>query len=291
MSVEIERIGDTKDRLGEAVVWDAPTQQLYWADASAGIIRRLTPSTGQIESWQGPAPLGALCITQSDRILLMLTDGAYYFDTETGATECYALVDSMDSSTRLNDSKIDREGRMVLGGLYLNYKTDQNYRAQFYTFTSDRMFRPFEKGVGITNGPCFSPDGRTLYIADTARRIIWAYDYSADGQPSNKRLFADDTILDGMPDGGTVDAEGHIWFTIMSRSALLRLAPDGSVSRTIEMPVNPTSVAFGGADLSTLYVTSLSQSVNLEVTAADAGGIFAITGLGIKGLTDVRFAD
>lgn len=290
--VSIARIGLTKDRLGEAIVWDSEAQRLWWADAAGGVVHRLDPASGAVESFQTPAPLGALAIARSGRLLLILADGAYYYDTGTGATELYGRLDELPESTRLNDSKIDRQGRMVLGGLDLAYKTATSYRAQFYTLTATRRFTPFADNVGITNGPCFSPDGATLYIADTIRREIYAYDYDpATGRPSNKRLFADDTVLGGLPDGGTVDAEGHVWFAIMSRGVLLRLAPDGRAVSTITMPAHPTSVAFGGSDLSTLYVTTLSQSVNVEVTSPEAGGLFAVTGVGVKGLADVRFAD
>jgi L-arabinonolactonase len=290
--VQVTRIGATTDRLGEAIVWDAEAARLWWADAAAGIVHRLDPVSGQVDSFQTPAPLGALAITRSGRLLLVLADGAYYYDTATGATERYAAVDGLPDKTRLNDSKIDRQGRMVLGGLDLEYKTATTYRSHFYTLGADRRFRPFADGVGITNGPCFSPDGTTLYIADTIRREIYAFDYDvASGRPGNKRLFADDTVLGGMPDGGTVDAQGYLWFAIMTRGVVLRIAPDGTAAGTIDMPAHPTSVAFGGTDLATLYVTTLSQSVNVTVTSPVAGGLFAVTGLGVSGLADVRFAD
>lgn len=291
--MKIDRLGTTQDLLGEAVQWDAQTRTLWWIDALSGVIRQLNPQTRRLESWNVEPPIGALLLTRSDKIMLILRDGAYHFDPASGALELYApSPDAQDKSVRLNDAKVDRAGRMILGSLYLNYKTDQNYSGKFYTLGRDRTMHAFDDGVGVTNGPCFSPSGDILYVADTVRRQIWAYDYDpATGGTSGKRAFANNDVLGGMPDGGTVDAEGHVWFTIMDRAALVRIAPNGTLSDTIQLPFNPTSIAFGGDEMDVAYVTSLSRSVNIEVTAPEAGGLFAISGLGVRGIAEIRFDD
>ena len=142
----------------------------------------------------------------------------------------------------------------------------------------------------MTNGPCFSPDGRTFYLADTARRVIWVYDYSREGPLANKRVFADMDSLGSGGDGATVDAEGYLWAVLVRIGAIARFAPDGTMVRRVDMPVrHPTSVTFGGSGLDVLYVTSISRSTNLSDDTPDAGGLFAVEGLGVTGLRAQRF--
>ncbi|RWD47221.1 SMP-30/gluconolactonase/LRE family protein, partial [Mesorhizobium sp.] len=95
------------------------------------------------------------------------------------------------------------------------------------------------------------------------------------------------------PMGSTVDAEGFPWNALVYDGRLLRYAPDGSVDRTIDMPVKKiTSVMLGGPKLDTLYVTSMAKPPlpRFPGDGVLSGSLFAITGLGIKGAAEPRFA-
>ena len=83
--------------------------------------------------------------------------------------------------------------------------------------------------------PCWSPDGRTFYFADTWSGEIWAYDCDpASGAISNRRTFTRvDMSGGGAADGSTVDAEGYLWNAQVYDGKLVRYAPDGSVDRVI----------------------------------------------------------
>jgi sugar lactone lactonase YvrE len=156
-------------------------------------------------------------------------------------------------------------------------------------------------GIICSNGPCWSPDDRHFYFADTFQDEIWVYDYDlATGTPSNRRLFASTKGDGGVADGSTVDAEGCVWNAQLISGDLVRYAPDGSVERRIGMPVeNITSVMFGGARLDEIYVTSMARVKHpaahdrFAVEAKPqflAGSLFRITGLGITGVPEPRFA-
>jgi sugar lactone lactonase YvrE len=118
-----------------------------------------------------------------------------------------------------------------------------------------------------SNGLAFSPDGRTMYHADTTSHRIDRYDFdAATGEASNPRPFqrfpADKAASDygGRPDGAAVDSEGAYWCAMFEGGRLLRFAPDGALLREVKLPLRcPTMVAFGGADLRTLYITSASH--------------------------------
>ena len=144
-------------------------------------------------------------------------------------------------------------------------------------------------------------DDRTFYFADTFQGEMWAYDYDlASGVPSNRRLFASFAEDAGVADGSTVDEEGCVWNAQLISGDLVRYAPDGSVERRIGMPVrNITSVMFGGDALDELYVTSMARVKHPAVHDRFAqevkpqflaGSLFRVTGLGIRGLPEPRFA-
>ncbi len=125
------------------------------------------------------------------------------------------------------------------------------------------------------------------------RRTIFAYDFDVDsGRIGNRRLFADCAGQPGAPDGSAVDAEGFLWNAQWDGWRLVRYAPDGRVDRMLPLPVQkPTSCAFGGPDLTTLYVTSAIWDLSPEARAAQphAGGLLALD-LGVRGLPCTRFA-
>jgi sugar lactone lactonase YvrE len=152
-----------------------------------------------------------------------------------------------------------------------------------------------------TNGPCWSPDDKTFYLADTFVEEFWAYDYDIDtGGLANKRVLATTKADEGVADGSTVDAEGYLWNAQLISGDLVRYAPDGSVERRIGMPVkNITSVMFGGDNLDVIYVTSMARVKHpavhdmfqqQEKPQFLAGSLFAVKGLGIRGLPEPRFA-
>lgn len=165
----------------------------------------------------------------------------------------------------------------------------------------DLSVHKVDDGLMCTNGPCWSPDDKTFYVADTFIEEFWAYDYDIEtGNATNRRVFATTKDDEGVADGSTIDAEGYLWNAQLISGDLVRYAPDGSVDRRIGMPVkNITSVMFGGDNLDVLYVTSMARVKHpavhdmFAVQAKPqflAGAVFAVTGLGIKGLPEPRFA-
>jgi sugar lactone lactonase YvrE len=191
---------------------------------------------------------------------------------------------------RLNDGKADPFGRFVAGTMQGGRAEDEKPLGGLYRIDEAGAIEHLESDLAVTNGPCFSPDGRTFYLADTARRVIWAYDYRCDGPLLNKRVFAEMDAHGSGGDGATVDADGHLWTVLVRIGAIARFAPDGTMVRKIEMPVrHPTSATFGGPGLDILYATSISRSTHLADDSPGAGGLFAVEGLGVKGLPAHRF--
>ena len=148
-------------------------------------------------------------------------------------------------------------------------------------------------GVGCSNGLAWSPDSRTMYFTDSHTNLVWAYDFdAASGEASNRRVFIDLSPEKFIVDGATVDSEGNYWLTISFGGKIFAYDPAGKRIRTVELPFDlPTCCEFGGPDLDTLYVTSATLRRDPKALAGQTkpGGLFAIRGLGAKGLPLVPF--
>src|SRR5579862_183245 len=289
MAVNIQRIGNIKNQLGEGPVWDVGEKALYWIDGHAPAIYRLNPKTNEIKEWKTPKPIGSFAIRQNGGAVCAMTDGFYFFDFASG--NATAVKDGIvaKAGTTFNDGKTDARGRFVAGTLDSKFK---EAAGSIFSLDGSLKCSVLEPAIGCTNGPCFSPDNRTFYCSDSVSRTIAAYDYDvASGKVSNKRQFAQIKGLGGVPDGATIDADGNMWSCIAGGSKIVCFAPDGQIARTVEVPVPIiTSVMFGGDNLDALYATSIGMKTLGMEPGPDGGALFAITGLGVKGKPEPRFA-
>jgi L-arabinonolactonase len=299
----IECVVAADNHLGEGPVWDDRDGVLYWVDGTGRrvgrpSIWRLDPRTGATRHWSLEHDVGAMALRRDGGAVLALDDGFYFFDFERGALDLIAAIETEQPRTRLNDGKVDRLGRFFAGGM-----DDKEELAicGLWRLDPDLGVTRVEQGIICSNGPCWSPDDRTFYFADTFQQVMWAYDYDlAQGTLSARREFAHTRDDAGFFDGSTVDAEGCVWNALVIGGELVRYAPDGSEERRIGMPVrNITSIAFGGPALDEIYVTSMAR-VSHPATHEHfvrevrpqfgAGSLFRIRGLGIRGLPEPRFA-
>ena len=303
MAYRIECVLQCRNHLGEGPVWDVETGVLWWLDGTGRrvgnpSIWRLEPRTGRVDNWSLDHDVGALAVRENGKLVLALDQGFYFFDPATRGLELIALIEADQPRSRLNDGKVDRRGRFIAGGM-----DDKEVLpiCGLWRLDPDLSVTRVEKGIICTNGPCWSPDDKTFYVADTFVDEFWAYDYAIDtGTLSNRHVFAVTKGGAGVPDGSTVDAEGCLWNAELISGDLVRYDPDGNVERKIGMPVrNITSVMFGGDRLDEIYVTSMARVKHPAVhdrfhkdvkPQFGAGSLFRITGLGIRGLPEPRFA-
>ena len=303
MAYRIECVLQCRNHLGEGPVWDVETGVLWWLDGTGRrvgnpSIWHLEPRTGRVDNWSLDHDVGALAVRENGKLVLALDQGFYFFDPATGELELVALVEVDQRRSRLNDGKVDRRGRFIAGGMD---DKEELPICGLWRLDPDLSATRVEEGIICTNGPCWSPDDRTFYVADTFVDEFWAYDYDIDaGTLSNRRVFADTRGVAGVPDGSTVDAEGFLWNAELISGDLVRYDPDGNIERKIGMPVgNITSVMFGGDKLDEIYVTSMARVKHPAVhdrfhkdlkPQFGAGSLFRIAGLGIRGLPEPRFA-
>ena len=292
MAIEVERVGATKDRLGEGPLWDVAEAALFWVDSLGKTIHRLDPATGMLTEWAVPGVIGSLALRAGGGAVIALESGLHTFDFTTGESRPLVDPEAAQPLTRFNDGKVDRQGRLIVGSMVRDRDKRELALGSLYRLDPDHALSVLDTGIMVANGPCFSPDGATLYFSDSPWRKIFAYPYeAATGTVGERRVFVDTEPLDTAPDGGTVDSQGFVWSALVRSGQVGRFAPDGTLDRLIEIPArHPSSVMFGGADLDVLYVTSISEPLSDDDPGALAGALFAIHGLGIKGLPEPRFA-
>ncbi|WP_219895001.1 SMP-30/gluconolactonase/LRE family protein [Aquisediminimonas profunda] len=284
--MDIRRLGDVRTILGEGPYWDVRDQVLFFVDIRGYRLWRYDPGTEQFSSWETPVQPSAITRTVDGGLLVALADGFYSFDEATGMFDLIAKVDFDCEKVQLNDAKVDRQGRFVAGA------TDKGAKAPLasvYSFDGLTVTE-LDAGYTICNGPCWSPDGKTFYLADTMpTNEIYAYDYdNITGKISNKRLFADCSSAGGYADGATIDADGRLWMAMTGGGILACFEADGTVRRTIETDVKwISSVQFGGPNLDKLYFTSFDAEAAAGYPPdSNSGYLYVVDGLDVKGLPE-----
>lgn len=276
-----------RDQLGESPLWDAHEQVLYWVDTRGRQVHRWqTAGDATVRSWSTPTDVGSIALAGPGHLLLALSDGFATLDLATGQVAALATVQHPRPPMRLNDGRCDREGRFVCGSMVLQRHDPEG---SLYRLEHDgRVSTLIDSGIAVSNAICFSPDGRTMYFADSLAGVIRAWDYAVDGSLSNARQFADTRPLGSGPDGATVDAEGSVWVALVLVARLARFSPDGRLLSTFDLPVPfPTCPAFGGPSLETLFITSIRDSGNvLRSDDPAAGALVELRGLGVRGLPE-----
>lgn len=286
--MEIEVAVAAGDVLGEGVVWSSRSGSVIWTDIAGKRLWTYDVATRAATIAPLPDRLTCFAPMPDGRLLAGFAGGlATYFN---GPIANLLPIEADQPRTRLNDGCLDREGRFVFGTMDEGDGGPQPI-AQVWRHDGTSEPQPILSGFRITNSIAFSPDGRTLYLADTPTKVIMAYDYSPDGIASSGRIFAEVGPEGGYPDGSTVDSEGYLWNCEWEGHRIVRYDPNGRIDRIIAMPVSkPTCCAFGGDDLSTLYVTSARYGMSEEQIDAEpaAGALFAIRP-GVRGLADTEF--
>lgn len=290
IKMTVDCVLDFAAKTGEGAIWSATDQMLYWIDIPAGLFCRFDPATGANTVWDMQRPIGCFALKQNGGAAVALTDG--FFDFDFASEDLSLIIDTEADITtnRFNDGTVDMRGRLLAGTMSIA-GPDQSAPPQgtLYCLEVDQTVKIIMDGFQVVNGLAFSPDGKTVYVSDSAPWIqtIWAYDNDLDdGAWSNKRVFFDCASITGRPDGGSMDSGGCYWVAGVSGWELFRITPEGKVDMEIEMPIEkPTRITFGGTNFDTLYVTSIGPhgiTPGTENQQPQAGGLFALKIPGIQ---------
>lgn len=275
-------------QLGESPVWVGSEKRLYWVDILEPAVHRFDPATGRNETRQTRKLVSAILPAEDGQLFVASQDGIERFDFASGHFEPYVNPEVDLSENRLNDAKVDRHGAIWVGSMCLDASRPGG---SLYRIIDHDSFQRMESGITVSNGMGWSPDGSIYYFVDTVPGVILAYSVDEQGSIHDRSVFGQVPEASGRPDGLTVDAEGGIWCAIWDGWRVDRYSPDGTLDFSIEVPVpRPTSVAFGGEDLSTLFITSARTRLPASALAEAplSGGIFACR-TGHKGIANHLF--
>lgn len=297
--LEVRCVLDCHDKIGEGAAWCADEQCLYWLDVPMpSLLHRLDPASGRHQSWPMPEMITAIAKRRDGTLLIASENGLNFFDSNDGKLHLKASPEANLPLNRSNDCAPDAAGRFWFGTMMNNLGPNgtelsiTGASGAVWCVNADLSFRKVLDGITITNGIVWSPDSRSMYVADSAAQVIHAYDFDlAAGKVSNRRLFSAITDL-GYPDGAAVDAEGGLWSARWEGDCVARFKPGGTLDFIVPIPASQvTSLAFGGKDFRTIYVTTARQGMKPQAAARypRAGGLFAFESP-LPGLPRPRFA-
>lgn len=258
MAHRIEIIADDENQTGEAPIWDSANSRLIWVDIDNSLVYQFFPQSKEKSIISRGLNAAGVCLNRHGGLVFAGAAGIHLWRQE---NEFTTLADEFEGQRLIfNDILADPKGRIYAGTLYWG-DNGMERTGRLYLIDTDRRVRVVEEGVRLSNGLAFSPDNRILYYADSASRSIVAYEVDPEtGDLRNRRKLVDVPAEDGIPDGLTVDAEGFLWVAHWYGAQVVRYDPDGGVERRIRMPVaQVSSVAFGGMELTDLYVTSAGR--------------------------------
>lgn len=289
MAREPVAVADYGNHTGEGPIWHPEEEALYWVDIPVGALYRYDPITDEHSQVYQTDLIGALTVQADGNLLLFGDRGSVeVLDTDTWETE--TLIDEIEGEedARFNDVIADPGGRVFCGTM----PTEADPAEQpgtLYRLDTDGSLNVVEEEAWLANGLGFSPDRQTLYFTESTDYVINSYAYDeATGTVSDRERLVETDPDDGIPDGMTVDAEGHIWSARWNGGRIVRYAPDGEEEESVTFPAKKVSaVAFGDRDYETAYATTAMGpgegfKHSREEEGAGAGALFAVD-LGVRG--------
>ncbi len=285
---------DDGNLCGESPLWDATRRKLYWTDCAGCKFYSYDWKSKQIEILLENFEVNGCALDQSGGFVFVNNSGVWSWNRRNQPELIAGALG--DVKLQLNDCIADPQGRLLAGSNFYNPAAEYPL-GKLFSVQPDGEIWILDEGFHLANGLGFSPDGRTLYFADSVARVIYAYAYDANsGQVQDRRVFVKVDSDGGLPDGLTVDAEGFVWSAEWYGSRISRYDVDGKLERQIPVPAKQTSsLTFGGPDLHDIFVTSAAKSEPMPVmpsgydpdTGYFGGALFQLNA-GIQGRLEYR---
>lgn len=305
-SIEATRIIECKNSLGECILYDDKANKVLWTNIYGKEFHSFDLATGEhVVVTDLPKYVCAFGLRKEgqDGYIFAWEDGFQLYDPHT-RTELskYSVGEAVNPNqlpTRLNDGKCCPSGkRFICGGYYgdIEGMYMKVYKVEAETDKSGEIslkHEPVVDKIQVTNSMCWSPDRKTMYLADSPTATIFQHDYDMEkGELSNRRVLRKYSV--GVPDGSCCDNEGNVWNSVWmdgERQSYVQCTnPEGEVIYTITLPDNSsqlTCCCFGGPDLDVLFISSANINIDMEKEPF-AGSVYAVK-LGVKGQVEPRF--
>lgn len=266
---------DSKNQLGEGVMWHPAEKVLYWVDITPGILHRFDPKTGQTQSWPMGTMIGMVVPASPEGLVVALETGIFHFTAEETLVRLHDFPDAPEMGNRFNDGKCDPLGRLWVGTMN---KQVRAHAGSLYCFDGETL-SPKISDLTISNGMAWSTDQKTFYFIDTVDYAVVAFDFdNQTGNISNKRKVLEIPQEMGAPDGMTIDRDGMLWIAHWGGSCVARWNPaTGKILEKVDVPApHVSSCTFGGNDMQTLFIITAREGLTysqLEMFPL-SGGLF-----------------
>jgi sugar lactone lactonase YvrE len=269
----------------EGPVWDAARGELLWVDIPNGRVHRAEVSAGgeltEVGSARGGDTVGFVQPAAAGGWVLGAGGGISHLAPDGTARVLIDLAGEGgspdDGGTRMNDGICDRAGRFYGGTMAFDQRPGAG---SLYRLDLDGTVTTVLDGLTVSNGMGFSPDERTVYLADSGPGLVHAFDYDpGSGAFTGRRVLLDFSRQQGVADGLTVDDEGCLWTALWGGGQVRRWSPDGELLAVVDLPVpQVTSCCFAGAGLDLLVVSTSAEGLDADQRAAqpDAGRLFTV---------------
>jgi sugar lactone lactonase YvrE len=280
--------------LGEGPIWVPAEQAFYWLDITGRELHRLALPALQHSAIALPGMAGCLAPLAAGGLAVALPDGLHRLDPTSGALGFLMALDPKPAGRRSNDGAVDRQGRFWVSTVAREGAEAAPGGRVYLCDGAAAALRL--AGLTMPNGLAAAPDGRILYVSDSAPAVrrIWAFDLEPErGALSNRRLLLDTAGRPGRPDGAAIDEDGGYWMAGVGGGELVRLTPAGRIDRVIELPVShPTKPCFGGPGLELMLVTSADRMALAwpRRRAQAPGGSTLLLRPGVRGLAQLPYA-
>jgi sugar lactone lactonase YvrE len=276
-----ELVLDARFELGEGPLWDVSTSTWLGVDALSRLVwamsARFDPA---IRIKPVPDVPGHIALRQAGGLLAGTVDSFVALDEQAGTWGLVASLGADEAGNRINDGAVDVTGALWAGTMHDVAPDDRRPAGRLYRLSPDGRLTCKDTGFGVSNGIGWSPDQRTMYLADTWAGVVYAYDFDPDaGAISRRRVLVDRAAGPGAPDGLAVDSSGALWVARWQGGCIARYSPNGRPDGRWPLPVpNVTSLCFGGAGLRTLLITTARHRLGATdlLRYPLSGGVFAM---------------
>jgi len=280
------------NELGEGIQWNADLQEIWWTDITGQAIYSYKPQSGQTTKFDMPERVGCFAFIHNDeRLLVAFASGIAFYHLQTKVIDWLYRLGADDIGTRFNDGRVDRFGQFWAGTMVEN-EGDGSKRAALFRLDTYQQCDKVLGNIQVSNGLCFSLDGKTIYHADSPDTEILSYQWQEKTRQLMSSCHIATTAQGSFPDGSCIDSEGYLWNAQWGGQRVVRYTPDGSVDLVHEVPTaQPSCVAIGGPDMDWLMVTSAKQGLNGAQLEQDqqAGNVFIYQLNGVKGVIEDQY--
>ncbi|XP_068929032.1 regucalcin [Petaurus breviceps papuanus] len=296
-SIKIESVVLNSSRIGESPVWEEKSNSLLYVDIPSKKICRWNSLTKQVQEVTVDSPVSSVAIRQSGGYVATVGTRFCALNWENQTLSDLCSVDKDKKSNRFNDGKVDPAGRYFAGTMAEEIAPAvlERHQGSLYVLFPNVTVEKYFDHVDISNGLDWSMDHKIFYYIDSLSYSVDAFDYDLQtGKIANRRSVYKLEKEEHIPDGMCIDTEGKLWVACYNGGRVIRLDPEtGKRLQTVKLPTEKTtSCCFGGKDYSELYVTSARDGLDPDKLSRqpEAGRIFKITGLGVKGIAPHTFA-